>query len=184
MTNLTYEQYIKNVKTRLGIELCSACGQEFAKINKRQHLCKECIAKQLPTPWIAEPRMCDSCNKIFMPNTIHQIYCGYGCRINKNKYFVFLRDGFSCIYCGESPIRNPETVLEVEHVIPKSKGGEDRMSNLVTSCRQCNGSKTSDKLPQSLQNEILSEIERRNKNSGIDGKIHIGKERVSPTNTR
>jgi len=39
----------------------------------------------------------------------------------------------SCCYCGKTDVP-----LEVEHVIPKSKGGSNRISNLVLSCRKCN----------------------------------------------
>jgi len=41
-----------------------------------------------------------------------------------------------CAYCGKSNI-----ALEVEHIIPKSKGGSDRVSNLTISCHECNQQK-------------------------------------------
>ena len=41
--------------------------------------------------------------------------------------------GRKCVYCGKSNIP-----LEVEHIIPKSKGGSIRVSNLAISCRKCN----------------------------------------------
>jgi len=42
----------------------------------------------------------------------------------------------SCCYCGKT-----EVPLEVEHVVPKSKGGSNRISNLVLACRKCNRKK-------------------------------------------
>jgi 5-methylcytosine-specific restriction endonuclease McrA len=39
----------------------------------------------------------------------------------------------TCVYCGRKNIP-----LEVEHVIPKSKGGSNRVSNLVIACVRCN----------------------------------------------
>ena len=39
----------------------------------------------------------------------------------------------TCIYCGVK-----EVPLEVEHIVPKSKGGSNRISNLTISCRPCN----------------------------------------------
>jgi 5-methylcytosine-specific restriction endonuclease McrA len=38
-----------------------------------------------------------------------------------------------CAYCGKKDVP-----LEVEHIIPKSRGGTDRVSNLTLSCRKCN----------------------------------------------
>jgi len=48
---------------------------------------------------------------------------------------VFLRDDYTCQYCGlHPPIRD----LNLDHVIPRSRGGRSTWDNLVTSCRQCN----------------------------------------------
>jgi len=50
--------------------------------------------------------------------------------------------GRKCAYCGKKDIP-----LEVEHIIPKSKGGTDRISNLTLSCQKCNlkkGNKTAE----------------------------------------
>ena len=41
--------------------------------------------------------------------------------------------GRKCAYCGKKDIP-----LEVEHIIPKSRGGTDRVSNLTLSCQKCN----------------------------------------------
>lgn len=49
---------------------------------------------------------------------------------------VFARDSYTCAYCGQIG-----GVLEVDHVVPFSKGGSDALDNLVTSCRKCNRQK-------------------------------------------
>ena len=49
---------------------------------------------------------------------------------------VFKRDGKCCQYCGET-----EGPFEVDHVIPRSKGGNNDLSNLVVACQSCNRSK-------------------------------------------
>lgn len=41
-----------------------------------------------------------------------------------------------CAYCGANDVP-----LEREHIIPKSRGGTDRISNLTISCRRCNREK-------------------------------------------
>jgi len=46
-----------------------------------------------------------------------------------------------CAYCDTPPIDDKS--LTVDHVRPKSKGGEDRTSNCVPACSRCNHSKGS-----------------------------------------
>jgi len=79
----------------------------------------------------------------------------------KLRFGVFKRDGFQCAYCGKSP---PEIILEVDHVEPKSKGGNDDINNLLTACFDCNRGKRNipkDIIPNQLQGnvEILKEKE-------------------------
>lgn len=49
---------------------------------------------------------------------------------------ILKRDGHKCAYCGRGDL--PFTI---DHVIPKSKGGEDTWENLVTACLPCNNRK-------------------------------------------
>jgi hypothetical protein len=57
------------------------------------------------------------------------------------RYKVLSRDSFACRACGRSPANTPGVVLEVDHVLPWSKGGPTTESNLQTLCEQCNGGK-------------------------------------------
>ena len=41
-----------------------------------------------------------------------------------------------CAYCGKKDVP-----LEIEHIIPKSRGGSDRVSNLTIACHECNQAK-------------------------------------------
>ena len=57
-------------------------------------------------------------------------------RISSAKRFaIYARDGHACVYCGAADR------LSLDHVIPRSKGGEDTPENLVTACQPCNSSK-------------------------------------------
>ena len=60
------------------------------------------------------------------------------------RFNVFLRDGFSCQYCGD---RFPTPDLTFDHVIPRSRGGRTTWENVVTACGACNLRKGS-KLPR------------------------------------
>jgi 5-methylcytosine-specific restriction endonuclease McrA len=60
------------------------------------------------------------------------------------RFNVFLRDGFSCQYCGD---RYPTHELTFDHVVPRSRGGRTTWENVVTACACCNLRKGS-KLPR------------------------------------
>lgn len=82
----------------------------------------------------------------------------------KTRFEVFKRDSFTCQYCGKSA---PDIVLEVDHIIPVSKGGTNDISNLITSCFDCNRGKKDRKLTDDQtikkQKEELDKLnERRN----------------------
>jgi len=53
---------------------------------------------------------------------------------------VFARDAWTCQYCGA------RSNLTVDHVIPRSKGGDSSWHNIVASCAPCNRRK-GDRLP-------------------------------------
>ena len=59
------------------------------------------------------------------------------------RFNVFLRDRFTCQYCGS------KEDLTFDHVIPRSKGGMTTWENVVTACSPCNLRK-GDKLPSQI----------------------------------
>ncbi len=56
------------------------------------------------------------------------------------RFNVFLRDSFSCQYCG---LRKPTQELTFDHVVPRSRGGRTTWENVVTACCTCNTHKGS-----------------------------------------
>ena len=48
------------------------------------------------------------------------------------RFNVFLRDKFSCQYCGS------KKELTFDHLLPRSKGGKTDWDNVVTACSCCN----------------------------------------------
>lgn len=61
---------------------------------------------------------------------------------------VYLRDNFTCQYCG---LKSKPKDLTIDHLIPLSRGGLDEMVNYVTCCRQCNQLKSNMPLEQFAQ---------------------------------
>lgn len=55
----------------------------------------------------------------------------YARRVPVNRRTVFHRDRYACQYCG----RQAENI---DHVIPRSRGGEHTWGNVVAACRFCN----------------------------------------------
>ena len=47
---------------------------------------------------------------------------------------IFERDGYTCVNCGSTEKES----LEIDHIMPISKGGKTEPSNLQTLCRNCN----------------------------------------------
>lgn len=54
------------------------------------------------------------------------------------RWRVLQRDHFTCCVCGASPAITPGVDLQVDHILPWSKGGETTIENLQTLCSKCN----------------------------------------------
>jgi 5-methylcytosine-specific restriction endonuclease McrA len=54
-----------------------------------------------------------------------------------NRWLILARDGHCCRGCG-ARAGEPGVKLEVDHIVPQSRGGSDEPSNLRTLCRACN----------------------------------------------
>lgn len=63
----------------------------------------------------------------------------------KLRNFIKNRDNFTCCVCGNSTHIEPNLLLEIDHIIPVSKGGYTTEENLQTLCWKCNRAK-SDKI--------------------------------------
>lgn len=55
--------------------------------------------------------------------------------IRLSRAHVYARDGYQCQYCGQTPER---AQLNLDHVIPRSRGGRTTWDNVVCSCLLCN----------------------------------------------
>ena len=79
---------------------------------------------------------------------------------------IYKRDNHTCQYCGA------RSRLTIDHVIPRSKGGEDSWENLVVACSSCNTKKgnillehTGMKLarkPKAPVNKMIFDLEKTN----------------------
>ena len=61
--------------------------------------------------------------------------------------YIFHRNGAKCTYCGNTKAER----YELDHIVPRSRGGADRVSNLVVSCHDCNLQKGNSSVEEFLQ---------------------------------
>jgi len=76
-------------------------------------------------------------NKYVRPVIIRLLkYIKHRTRLNNpNRSRIYKRDGYECVYCGS------KKHLTLDHVLPKSRGGTNEWTNLVTCCSKCNRQK-------------------------------------------
>jgi 5-methylcytosine-specific restriction endonuclease McrA len=66
----------------------------------------------------------------------------YRTRVALNRRAIFLRDNHRCQYCGAA-------AENIDHVVPRSRGGVHAWENVVAACRPCNARK---------EDRLLSEV--------------------------
>uniref|UniRef100_A0AAT9JGI4 ORF66 n=1 Tax=Nitrosopumilaceae spindle-shaped virus TaxID=3065433 RepID=A0AAT9JGI4_9VIRU len=65
-------------------------------------------------------------------------YSSYRTIPGKLRHILFVKYNYKCNECGAS---KEETTLEIDHIIPWSKGGQTHIDNLQVLCKKCNRSK-------------------------------------------
>lgn len=73
----------------------------------------------------------------------------YNNKVPWSRRNVFIRDNFTCQYCGTKYSK-----LELEHVVPVSRGGKTSFENCVASCKRCNNRK-GNKTPEEVGMKLL-----------------------------
>lgn len=59
-------------------------------------------------------------------------------KVNFNRRAIYKRDDNQCKYCGKRP---GTELLSIDHIIPRSRGGQLTWTNVVVSCVKCNAKK-------------------------------------------
>jgi 5-methylcytosine-specific restriction endonuclease McrA len=74
---------------------------------------------------LAEPSVVKLAYFVRVPHQAH---------VALNRRAVFARDGHRCQYCGAQ-------AENIDHIVPRSKGGRHAWDNVVAACRRCNARK-------------------------------------------
>ena len=61
----------------------------------------------------------------------HFVRVPYRAQVPLTRRAVFARDGGHCVYCGSA-------ATSIDHVVPRSRGGEHSWENVVAACARCN----------------------------------------------
>lgn len=72
-------------------------------------------------------------------------------KLRFNRTAVFKRDQYSCQYCAKVLIPSK---LTLDHILPKTKGGENSWRNCVTACFDCNNKK-GNKTPEEAKMPLI-----------------------------
>jgi len=107
------------------VKICPVCKKEFdvhtssfKKYKKRMYCSYKCGKKAVKIKSLANRK------KGIFPNIWLKL-----------RFEVFKRDNFTCQYCGR---KAPNVILQTDHILPKNKGGNNNINNLITSCEDCN----------------------------------------------
>ncbi|MEK6335687.1 MAG: HNH endonuclease [Acidobacteriota bacterium] len=65
---------------------------------------------------------------------------------------IYMRDKFRCQYCGE---KKAATELTLDHILPRSRGGDNSPVNIVSACIACNGRK-GNRTPEEARMPLLT----------------------------
>lgn len=116
----------------------------FGKVRAIQIRCPNC------NDWQFESSVCDNCDYNFNQNVSYtSAKPEYRSQINtwrdkikdSIRKEVYKRDNFICQYCGIYCLDNyltDDKSLTLDHLTPFTAGGNSKVENLVTCCRECN----------------------------------------------
>ncbi len=89
---------------------------------------------------------------------------------------ILIRDGFKCGYCA---CKLTLGTVTKDHVVPRSKGGQDVLTNVVSACKRCNTRKA-DKTPGEAGMTLLAVPRALNEEEKLEliVKVHKAPERM------
>ena len=123
-------------------KICQNCNKVIKDPKPYQRIHKQC--KKIWKPKKFQQIICPICNLYSKPINNRQKNCSQcsklktGLRPKKLRFEILKRDNFTCQYCGR---KSPDVILQIDHIIPKSKNGKDNKDNLITACFDCNSGK-------------------------------------------
>jgi 5-methylcytosine-specific restriction endonuclease McrA len=125
------EKYCEKCKDlRKNTAVCKGCSKRFIFKNGKNayatgYYCNLCLSKKGEV--LLKTENCFICNNKFYKKSENHKYCSDACRDvvrsleESDRFLIFQRDNFRCLYCGRSPADGEE--LTLDHIYPYSMGG-------------------------------------------------------------
>ncbi len=88
-----------------------------------------------------------------------------------NRRNIFARDNNQCQYCGK---RFPTTELSLDHVTPRSQGGQSTWENIVCACVACNVRKGG-RTPKQAHLGLIRKPEKPKRSPMLNQKLSLNK---------
>ena len=139
--------------------ICECCNSNYEPVTKWQKTCSQkCgITFQNNKKKRSQTNFgsCLRCQKSLHNKKSHAIYCSKTCksmdhtfkhrsktRVSKTarRAEIYMRDNESCYMCDK---KLSLAEVEIDHLLPVSRNGENGSENLATSCKRCNRSRGS-----------------------------------------
>jgi 5-methylcytosine-specific restriction endonuclease McrA len=103
--------------------------------------------------------------KLLVPRVIRLLEYGKmprrGWKFNRKN--ILIRDNYQCQYCGK---KNPVSLMTIDHIVPRSRGGTASWTNVVTCCNKCN-TKKGGRLPEEAGMKLINTPQTPTFNSGF-----------------
>jgi 5-methylcytosine-specific restriction endonuclease McrA len=124
------------------VTICSA-RRAITLVMKGAAVVEECSAYTIRTPRIKVP----------VPSVVRLRTYRRVPRVKRSvsRKGIILRDLATCQYCGS---KSESRALTLDHVIPRSRGGESTWENLVAACVRCNNRK-GNRTPQEAGMQVI-----------------------------
>lgn len=84
-----------------------------------------------------------------------------------NRRNLFARDGHCCQYCGK---HEPASQLSLDHVMPRSRGGQTNWENVVCACVACN-TKKGGRTPKEARMKLINTPRKPKNNPSLITKL-------------
>ena len=88
-----------------------------------------------------------------------------------NRRNIYARDSNRCQYCGK---RFSTTELSLDHVVPRSQGGQSTWENIVCACLQCN-IKKGGRTPEQAHLKLITQPVKPRRNPVLSIKLNDGR---------
>jgi 5-methylcytosine-specific restriction endonuclease McrA len=98
---------------------------------------------------------------------------------------IYIRDDFTCNYCGRHLKDAPAADVTLDHIKPRSKGGDDNPRNLITACRSCNSARQNKAVKDYAPGGAIDRIKRQiRRKLNIELAKSIIKSKTNPVEVR